>query len=284
MVQGWIPLSITIAFVITLLNASILSAQAVQQTSSEGPSTGLAYNVAAIHLSKGTDGHSSINEDGDTLSVHNASLLEIIAEAYSMREDLILGLPSWAVSNRYDIQGKILDADAETLKRVTDTQHRSMLQALLAARFQLKVHTESKIQPVYDLTIGTKGTKLRPVTTPDHGTAVGSDTFHGLAPGSLTSHFSGAEAELLGHAVTMEQFAFVLSYPVERSVIDKTRLPGIFDIDVTWNTNEGPAGNAIDAVPNLITAIQEQLGLKLVPAKGPVPDLVVDIVRAPTEN
>ena len=282
--QGWIPRSITIACFTTLLSALMLRAEVVQQAPLEGSSTGLAYDVAAIHLSRGMDHNSSINENGDALSVHNASLREMIAEAYSIREDLILGLPSWAVSEHYDIQGKITDADAETLKKLTDAQHRVMLQALLAARFQLKVHKRFTVQPVYDLTVGSKGSKLRPVATSKPATAAGSDTFHGLAPGSLTIHSSGAEAELIGHAVTVEQLAFVLSYQVERSVIDKTRLPGAFNVDLTWKTSDDKAGFPAEPIPHLITAIQEQLGLKLVSAKGPVQEIVVDTVHAPTKN
>lgn len=282
--QGWIFKAVVGGFLIVSLDLSLLNAQATHKAPTLKTTTALAYNVAAIHSSKDDAANWSINEVGDTLSVHNASIREMIAEAYSIREDLVVGLPSWANTNHYDIQGKILGADPDTLKTVTDIQHRAMLQALLADRFQLTVHPKTMERPVYELRVEPNGVKLRPVATMSLNAGTDKSTFHGAAPGSLNTHFSGTEAELIGHAVSMEKVAFVLSMPVNRSVVDRTGLSGVYDIDLTWNPHDDSTNVGTEDKPGLFTALNEQLGLKLVAARGPVQTIAVDDVHLPTEN
>jgi len=88
--------------------------------------------------------------------------------------------------------------------------------------------------------------------------------------------------------VTLSDLAGNLSFPLDRTVIDKTGLTGRYDFRLQWTAdnvaNSAADNGAADALPNLFTAIQEQLGLKLQPAKGPVDTLVIDHVEQPTEN
>jgi uncharacterized protein (TIGR03435 family) len=138
-----------------------------------------------------------------------------------------------------------------------------MVQALLADRFQLKLHTETRTLPAYDLVLAKGGSKLLPSES------------NGKSIGVSRTHFNG-------QGLGMTSIAEELSKIAGRVVVDKTALTGRYDLKLQWTPDDGAAGDT-DA-PTLFTAIQEQLGLKLEPAKEPVPVLVVDHVEQPSPN
>ena len=153
---------------------------------------------------------------------------------------------------------------------------RQMLRVLLADRFKLSFHHDMKQLPAYALVVGKNGTKMKPRTPGDGG------------PG-FRLVFQGAR--LPGRNASIGQLIFVLqSQVLDRPVLDQTGLTGNFDFDLSWMPNEtqfGGRGAAIPAdpdSPDIFTAIQEQLGLKLEAQKGPVDVLMIDRTESPSPN
>jgi uncharacterized protein (TIGR03435 family) len=145
-----------------------------------------------------------------------------------------------------------------------------MIAPMLADRFHLKTHTETRVKPIYELVVAKGGPKMTPA--PDSN-----------VDGSLNMGFSNNDWKLTARGVLMADFAASLSRARHRPVLDKTGLPGRFTFTLTW-TSEDDTDTDAHAAPGLSTAIQEQLGLRLQSTKGPVDTLVVDHVEMPTEN
>jgi uncharacterized protein (TIGR03435 family) len=175
----------------------------------------------------------------------------------------------------------------------TREQFRSMLQNLLAERFGLKLHRERKEWPAYDLVVAKGGPKFKESPTPENAeppafdrSALPRDKW-GLPvvpPGvSATSSTSGGRFRRYVVRETMAAFASSLAYHLERPVADATGLTGKYNFVLTWTKEVEPP--AEDPLPSLMTALQEQLGLKLESKKGEIEVLVIDHVnKTPTEN
>ncbi len=143
-----------------------------------------------------------------------------------------------------------------------------MLQALLAERFKLTLHRETKELPMYVLVVAKNGPKFK--TTE-------SET--GISSNSSRTHWHVTAKG------TMRRFAEFLSEEAGRPVVDQTGLSGSYELTLDWTPDDAPAANDSAAGPSLFTALQEQLGLKLDATKGPVEILVIDRAnRTPTEN
>jgi uncharacterized protein (TIGR03435 family) len=226
-----------------------------------------AFEVATIKpAAPSSDGHTHINyPQTDRFSAANITLLALMQWAYGMPENQILDGPSWLSSTRFDIQGK---ADiGEQIKSLSSDQNnelkRRMVQALLADRFQLKLHQETRTLPAYDLILAKGGSKLQ--LTESNGKSIGLGR----------TYFNG-------QGLTMTLIAEELSQIAGRIVVDKTGLDGRYDIKLRWTPDD--AVTADTDLPTLFTAIQEQLGLKLERAKEPVPVLIVDHIEQPSPN
>jgi uncharacterized protein (TIGR03435 family) len=201
------------------------------------------------------------------------TLWGLIYNAYGVRSinDYPPGLPPWADNDRFDVDAKANDDTVAAIKKLSNEEQeqltRDMLQSLLADRFQLRVHYESKVRPDYELVVAKGGTKLK---------ALPGDKKPGWG--------KSVHGEFILHGESIAEFANDLSFSnvVGRTVVDKTGLTGNYNFDLKW-TPDDQQGTP-DAGPTLFTAIQEQLGLKLEPAKGPVNTLVVDHVEKPSEN
>ncbi len=205
-------------------------------------------------------------------------------EPYKAPDYTISGGPAWMNSDRYDIEAKVegkLKGDDLLL----------VLKTLLEDRFQLKVHRETKEGPVYLLTAAMGGPKLSPsnciVVDPAHMPAPASG--EGLPEicgrnkggGTTTSrmlNIAGLKIDEPDPAATVPGLTFYLSSILERTVIDKTGLIGRFDVHLEYTPQLDGDGLSI------FTAVQEQLGLKLESAKGPVETLIVDRVERPSAN
>lgn len=226
-----------------------------------------AFEVATIKpAATSSDGHTHINyPPNDRFSATNITLLSLMQWAYGMPEKQILNGPAWLASSRFDIQA---EADiGDKMKSLTSEQgnelKRLMVQSLLVERFQLKLHSETRILPAYDLVLIKGGSKLQPSETSGKSIGVGR------------THFTG---EGLG----MTSIAEELSKITGRVVVDKTGLTGRYDFKLLWSAYDAEATDGDP--PTLFTAIQEQLGLKLESAKEPVPVLIIDHVDQPTPN
>ena len=241
----------------------------------EGPT----FEVAAIKVNKTESRNSGFRRAGPgQLNATNASLKMLIEYAYDVRDYQLTGGPNWLDTERYDILAKPpADADADIKTAAERTAHlRQRVQALLADRFQLTLHRTTKELPIYALTVAKNGPKG--LKEPDGSASDLIDNGH----------------HLTCHKVSIEMMAKVfLQGALGRPVVDHTGIKGEFDFTLDWVADVGvrrPPGEAgaepvaLPEGPSLFTALQEQLGLKLEPQKGPVEILVVDRVEKPSEN
>jgi uncharacterized protein (TIGR03435 family) len=229
------------------------------------------------------------SSDPGLLTIRDYSMLGLLLVAYNVKNEQLVG-PSWIETDRYDIQAKLpLGATSKDIPL--------MLQDLLTSRFRLKIRRDNKSFDGYELVIGKGGSKLMeadPSKSKSAGQAprIGTDGFPDAA-GMFTTpkgiRIAGRGQGLGGAVASIES---VLGKPVR----DATGLTGKYNFNLTFS-DEGPAGNSlrvstddiakssIDSLPDLQTAVQEQLGLKLQPAKILQEVIVVEYLdRAPAEN
>jgi uncharacterized protein (TIGR03435 family) len=245
-----------------LLNLFIVFGTGLAQAQTSLPT----FEVATIRVTgPSSDGHTHINyPPGDRFNATNITLLALMQWAYDMPEMQILDGPPWLASTRFDFQAKADSGDHIKLTAEQDRDlKRRMVQALLADRFHLTVHTETRTLPAYNLIVAKGGSKLQ--STRSSGKSIGSGR----------SYFNG-------EGLTMRLVAEELSRITGRVVVDRTNLTDRYDFKLVWTPDDAPATD--NSAPSLFTAIQEQLGLKLEPAKEAAPVLIIDHVETPTAN
>ncbi|MFZ0818548.1 MAG: TIGR03435 family protein [Candidatus Acidiferrales bacterium] len=275
-----VALGALIVFGLVSATQSRAQSQTQTKTASANPPK-FEYDVASIRPARDPDGGWKLQYEGDTLRGLNVSLLYVVKFAFGTYEDYrILGAPKWLDSTTYDISAKIDAPTMDALKKLPrDQQNRAlehMLQDLLAERFQFAAHRETKELPVYFLVVGKNGPKL-PEAKPDPD---GPNHVFWGGPG-----MKGGIVTTTAHNMTTEGLANYLTEPTSRTVLDKTGLTGTYEFTLRYtpdNAPQPPSGGA-DA-PSLFTALQEQLGLKLEPGKGPVEVIVIDHVEKPSGN
>jgi uncharacterized protein (TIGR03435 family) len=233
---------------------------------------------------------------GGRFTATNNTVRALILNAYNQIPPYLLsGGPAWIDSEAWDIDARPADGTIPPglQGRPLWDKTRAMLRALLADRFHLEIRTESKEMPLYEISVAKSGPKL---TKSTRDCSVDIDTCHG---------FSGNPRRLSGMGVDMADLASMLTGYAGRPVLDKTGISGVFDILLQWNvfygrqqttqtTDEAPrppsrsegagAMPENDSLPDLATALDRQLGLKLESRKGPVDAYVIERVERPTEN
>ena len=241
-------------------------------------------------------------QPGGRFSARNLAVRQVILPAFGLQPFQLTGGPDWQQSERYDIDAKAPDGAV-----VTGDAINIMLQAMLADRFKLKVRRETRESPIYELVFARSdrrlGEKLRQ-TSADCVASRGRPTQPG---GPAAPALTGPDEplpcgtvmiggnRLAASGETMARLATMLGPRVQRIVVDKTGLTGLHDFDVQFLPdplagNAGPVGVPIrmylvrDDVPPLMTAIQEQLGLKLQAARGPVEYVAIESIERPAEN
>jgi uncharacterized protein (TIGR03435 family) len=205
--------------------------------------------------------------------LRNATMLDLVMRAYGVTDDKVTGGPSWLASDRFDVIAKTpANATAETAK--------SMLQALLADRFSLKVHDDSKPLPVYVLTVAKNGPKMKK--------SDGSQ--NGCAPKPPAPPEPGVIPYREGscHNITTAGIADILRQVandyLDHPVIDSTKLEGTWDFDIKYTARPQLAAAGSDGI-SLFDAVEKQLGLKLELQTTPTAVIVIDNVnRKPTDN
>ena len=243
-----------------------------------------AFDVISIRRSKPDSNQSGIDADDLTFVATNVSIKTLLVQAYGIRGNRISGLPGWTDTARFDVNAKVVDPDVKMLKVIRE-QRRAMLVGMLMDRFHVKVHTEEKVLPVFFLIRTKNGPKFK------ESAAVESDGVTPGAPGT-TIHSTIHSFEMTAHAVTLASVARSLSNQLDRNVIDETELTGTYDLQLKWspeesaplNADAGQSSISDAAAPSIFIALQDQLGLKLIPAKRPVPTLMVDHIEQPSEN
>ena len=200
------------------------------------------------------------------------------------------GAPAWIYKDRFLIEGKIPN-DLGTYSRTQFMRGRTpqinqMLQALLEDRFKLKVHWEERTLPIYALTLGKKGPKLKPAAGEQENQLSGTMITSARQPNGNT------RTSMPFKDSSMREFADSLGEIMDRPVLDRTGLKGNFEFTLEWESepdepsNSGPGllASKMQTGPSMFRAIEEQLGLKLEPIKGPVQVLVIDHVEQPSAN
>jgi uncharacterized protein (TIGR03435 family) len=235
------------------------------------------FEVASIKPSDPTS-TIAIRRSGYRLFTTNFSLERLITWAYDIPDDRLFGKPKWLDSTRYDIVAQALGPPASNQESPGPGWLQQMMQSLLATRFKLAVHRETRERPMYVLLVDKNGPKVHPVESDEE---IGQNPFRGSGRGRL-----------IGTKVNCEMLANVLSDRLGRAVEDKTGLKGLFDFTLEWTPDADPQSAAADAAlttpragPSIFTAIHEQLGFKLESRKGQVEVIVIDRMEStPTEN
>jgi|ERR1017187_5221533 uncharacterized protein (TIGR03435 family) len=264
------PFHLAAALAVLVLPASGQStATAAQGAAATAP----VYAVISIRPHRITSNGSSWGSPtADGYEAINYPVRRLIEQAYEIRSPgQLVGLPDWAGwEETFDIEAKLDDDAVAKYQKLSDRERielaAPMLRSMLANRFNLKVHHETRELPVYELVIAKGGFKLQPSKEPEN-------------LGGMVTNRGGIY--IRGGPIGA-RFIVGLSDATGRIVIDKTGLTGCYDIDFKWTPDEDTAAGV--SGPSLFTALEEQLGLKLVPAKAPVDVLVVDHVEMPSEN
>jgi uncharacterized protein (TIGR03435 family) len=241
-----LTLLLAVACVLTAVNTLLCAAQALE------------FEVASIKPTPPGPGNTTMGfEPGGRFRATGAPLNALIQIAYEVRDFQVSGGPKWAGSESYDVVAK--PAAGTTLNR---NQLKVAIQALLADRFNLKIHRETKDLPIYSLVVGKNGPKLtKNIDAPGPGATMGS-------------------GQLKGSKISMSILASMLAQLLDRTVRDDTGISGDFDVKLDWS----PGQTADVDGPSVFTALQEQLGLKLNPQKGPVEVLIIDSAERPSGN
>lgn len=226
---------------------------------------GQEFEVVSIRPNNSITSHEFDGSDRGRFTASNIPLRALIARAYGMAEYQIVGT-DW-LSGRFDVVAKFpQDFDG------SQAAVQAMLRKMLAERFELQVHRDTRTMRVRAVVVGKKGIKFKE------------------APAGCSASRNNRPGNFVGTCISMKSFAEFVSWNSDVPVIDLTGLTAVYDLTLHWvperrQTAEGtdPAGPA--AGPTLDIAIQEQLGLNLELRKAPVDILVVDRVeRLPTEN
>ena len=232
----------------------------------------------------------------------SATLQMLIQNAYAVQPFQIEGGPGWIDSDRFEIEAK---ADGNA----TRDQMFLMLQSLLEQRYQLRFHREMRQLPVYVLVAPTGGLKLpsaqaaacvepTPDTPPDWAGGRMVPPQARPAPparcGAVRVMLEPAGAQMQGAKIPASELARTLSLVMDRTVIDRTGFGGLFDLQMTFLPDEStpamppPPPDVAAALesktPSILSALQEQLGLKLESTRGPVEVIVIDHAERPSAN
>jgi uncharacterized protein (TIGR03435 family) len=218
----------------------------------------------------------------------------LIQQAYGVSDYFLSRLSDWLNAEHYDVEAKMDTSVADRLSKLTPVQLRlarqQMLQSLLAERFNLKVHRETKDSPVYFLTIGKNGPKLQDAKT-GNALAVNADGTPARSRIQIGVAKAGGE-EVQAFSTDMKTLADLLTRQLSRPVLDKTGLTGLYDFTFEWMPDlpstpmpDSPNAVTLPSVPgaSLFTAVQ-QLGLKLEPGKSPIEIIVIDHAENPSGN
>ncbi|MFZ0820814.1 MAG: M56 family metallopeptidase [Candidatus Acidiferrales bacterium] len=314
--------ALTVPIFAGLIGAPSIRAQSQTQNTA-AISYDFKYDVVSIKPTKSApprDEGFIFEMPPDGFRVKNLRLVQLLSFAYGapssdnpagFRPDQFWYIPDWANSARFDVEAKMDASVADALNKLNPDQRKiaraHMLQALLADRFKLVLHRETRNLPIYLLVIAKNGPKLKEppsgetyptIGDPDHPnpnlprTMAGMMGMGGGSEGTL---------KITSYGAPFPNFAKMLSGPLWHNIVDKTGLTGKYDFTLQWTPDGASApaagggdgaqsGTGVPSVsepsswPSIFTAIQQQLGLKLEPAKGPVEIIVIDHVERPSGN
>jgi uncharacterized protein (TIGR03435 family) len=207
----------------------------------------------------------------------NCPLELLIEAAYGVDGNQLVGMPSWAKDARYDVNAKVDTAEVMQLQRLNRQQRFDMLQPVLAERFLLKTHHETREMTALALVLDRHGPRLRPAV-PGNTYADGIKGADGQPVGPALLLRDG---QLIGQAASVEALRQLLANSLHRVVIDRTGLQGKYDFTIPWPPQMVDLADSTS--PSIFTVIQE-LGLKLESHRTGVEVLVIDHLSPPSAN
>jgi uncharacterized protein (TIGR03435 family) len=266
----------------TMLVGPILIGAMAQDRTPQSKVQRPSFDVASIRAHDPGDRKLVDNYEpypGGRFTATNCSPWMLIHYAFQLQPFQISGGPGWIKSEHYDLNAK----PAEVRTNFDDIP--VMLQGLLEDRFQLKYHWEVREAPVYDLVV-VKAGKLResivmgdcppPLSHPD-----------GIPKDAPCGGLTNSPGHTNGYNVTASELAGNLSWLLSKPILDKTNLAGKYDVELQWTPESVEMRSDLSPgqdAPGIFTAIQEQLGLKLQPARGPVRMFIIDHISEPSDN
>lgn len=259
-------------------------------TAQTPPSAPIAFEAASIkRVADGSlDPEYARFQPGGRFVAANASLSVLIRLAYS-------GLPRIAydfldMNGATRVRSERFNVAAQARGNPSAEQSKAMLKTLLADRFKLRTHVETRARALYVLVLarrdGQLGPGLRPTTCAFVSDPPSPTPIDPVAVAHCMNNFGssrlGARRVALP-AITLDTLAMVIQLQVNGTVRNRTAIPGKFDVDVEFTSAKPQVTPALDETP-LTTALEEQLGLRLEPTTGPVDVIVIDHVERPTED
>jgi uncharacterized protein (TIGR03435 family) len=236
----------------------------------------------------------------DSLMAKNQTLHELIKLAYGVQDNQISGGPDWFATTRFNIEAELDSSVVAELKELSPEQQKAereqMFQTLLADQFKVALHRESKLLPVHLLVIAKNGPKVQPAKPGD----TYPNGIRGLDGGPAGAHkFAFGPDGFTAQALPMSYVAESLAMPLNQPIVDRTELTGDYDFTLTFSPEGAMPDHkevirgketmmqvrSVDARNTaLLTAIEEQLGLRLELQTAPMPVLVIDRAVKPSEN
>lgn len=267
-----------------------------------------SFDVISVKVDKDGGPPRRTGIEGNRFIAENVPLIPLILYAYrgtapALLADQVIGGPAWISRDRFDVEAKL----EGNVGSIPTQQTWLMVQSLLEDRFKLRTHWETREMPVYHLVVAKSGLKMRlsgdqSLPRYDDDADGPSDSSADLRGEMNTRTTVSGQTVISGmaipmspnlasrrpHALLPHSIIEILWGNTRRPVIDKTGLKGLYDFRLQFNLNPLPAtaDTSVDssAGPSLFSAIEEQLGLKLQSARGPIAVLVIDRVQPPMPN
>jgi uncharacterized protein (TIGR03435 family) len=261
--------------VMRFMRYSLLAA-ALTCALAQSPGARKEFDVVSVKPSAPDEHNSFMFQSlaGGTLRLVGIPLRMLMMRAYDMKVFQIVGGPDWIRTERWDITAKSESVEG----RLPRAEENPMVQALMRDRFQLKVHKETREMPIYALAVAKSGSKLAASTAEE-------------------SEFRTAAGSYSVKKGRMDALVALLARQLGRVVVDQTELKGEYDYELTWTPDPGEGGPESIGMgpqvprqheetngPSIFTALQQQLGLRVVSQKGPVEVVVIDGVERPSAN
>jgi uncharacterized protein (TIGR03435 family) len=258
---------------VAIVAVSTMAARQADAPSSSAESTTKlpAWDAISVHPAEADKCHGGgLRFTADGVIVSCAPLMFPVQVAFEVMESSrVIGAPEWAKNgDRWNIDAKVAAEDVAAYGKLSREDRDRMLQPLLAERFHLKAHMERREMPVYEAVIAKGGPKLKEATQEDI---------------KKSRIFFGDKGKIECTGLALSSVLSMLNSEVGRNVVDKTGLTGKYDITLEYVPVARAASDETGG-PSVFTAVEEQLGLKLIPGKAPMDVLVIDSVEQPAAN
>jgi uncharacterized protein (TIGR03435 family) len=280
-------LRIAIAAVcITALSASA-SGQSAPVARSVVDAPLISFDVVSIRPNHSDTQKMSFSapRNGDSISYTNYPLYYLVIFSNDFhRSDLVFGLPEWTKNERYDVIAKVAPDDVEKYHALPLKQRQGMFQEVLADRFKLRFHRETREVPALEMLVAKNGPKLKEANP---NSPLGLRTKYGQ------SILLVARGDIQAEGAVMSDFAmFLTAINQGEQIVDKTGLTGKYDFTLRFTPDIDSGSNAVESgvlpttadAPSLPTALREQLGIQLKPGKAMLECFVADYIEKPSEN